>query len=474
MTAEMPFQADGGPVHFLGIAGAGMVALAELLARSGIPVTGCDLRPDPVARSLGSWGCTVLSGHDPDHVEGASALVVTAAVSPDHPEIRRAGELGIPVFKRAEALGAWVNRGRVVGVAGTHGKTTSSAMVTEILAAAGMDPTGLVGGRVSSWQSNLRFGGSDLFVVEADEYDRSFHHLRPDIALITNLEPDHLDIYGDLEGVEEAFRVFLEGVPDTGWVVTCGDDHGASRLIPTLGGKVRTYGFNPGAQLRGVELREDETGSRFQVVEEGEPQSELQLRVPGRHNVQNALGAALSARCLEAGWDAIRQGLENFRGVGRRFELLGEWDGVTVVDDYAHHPTEVRATLAAARARFPGRRIVAVFQPHLFTRTRDFAHAFGEALAEADQVWITEIYPARENPIPGVTGVLVAQATLDAGASSVAFHPSLAELPREILPTLGAGDVCLTMGAGSIEFLGPDLLAGLKARERQGEGVSRP
>jgi UDP-N-acetylmuramate--alanine ligase len=398
--------------------------------------------------------------------------VVTAAVRPDHPEIQRARDLGIPVLKRAEALGKWVNQGMVVAVAGTHGKTTSTAMATEVLTAAGMNPTGLVGGRVLDWESNLWFGGEELFVVEADEYDRSFHHLRPRVAVLTNLEADHLDIFGDLQGVQDAFRTFLDGVATDGQVVACGDDHGVSRLLPGLGEKARTYGVNPGSQLRGVGIREDPTGARFDVVERGQHRGEITLRVPGLHNIQNALGAAMAARSLGVEWDAIREGLGDFQGVGRRFEVLGDAGGVTVVDDYAHHPTEIRATLTAVRGRFPGRRIVAVFQPHLYSRTRDFARDFGEALAAADVVWVTDIYPAREAPIEGVTGVLVAQATLDAGATAVTFHPELAELPSEILPGLVPGDVCLTMGAGSIEFLGEDVLVGL--RDRQEQEVERP
>jgi UDP-N-acetylmuramate--alanine ligase len=470
MTLPSVFANSNGPVHFMGIAGAGMISLAELFARRGLSVTGCDLQANPAARALSSWGCEVFSGHDPTHVETASALVVTAAVPSDHPEIQRARDLGIPVLKRAEALGEWVNRGRVVAVAGSHGKTTTTAMATEVLVAAGMNPTGLVGGRVSDWESNLRLGDEDLFVVEADEYDRSFHHLRPHVAVLTNLEADHLDIYGDLEGVEDAFRTFLDGVSPGGHIVACGDDHGVSRLLPGLGGKARSYGLNPGSQLRGVRIREGETGTRFEVVEDGEHRGEVTLQIPGHHNILNALGAAMAARSLGVEWEAIRRGLSTFRGVGRRFEFLGRVEGVTVVDDYAHHPTEIRATLAAARGRFPGSRIVAVFQPHLFSRTRDFAQDLGEALAGADEVWVTEIYPAREAPIPGITGVLVAQATLDAGASSVSFHPELAGVPGELLPNLGPGNVCLIMGAGSIEFLGEDLLAALRAR-RDGEAA---
>ncbi len=464
MTAPSFLTASPGPVHFMGIAGAGMVSLAELLLRSGVEVTGCDLGTDPAARALASFGARLFQGHDPAHVEGASALVITAAVPADHPEIRRARELGIPVVKRAQALGEWVGRGRVVAVAGTHGKTTTTAMTTEILVAAGLNPTGFVGGRVPAWESNLRFGGSDLFVVEADEYDRSFHHLRPYVALVTNVEADHLDVYGDLAGVVQAFRVFLEGVVSDGLVAACFDDRGAMGLLEGLPVATFTYGLGLGARIRGVSVRMEGRRTRFGVEERQAPQGEISLRVPGDHNVRNALGAACAARFLGVGWSDIRKGLEGFQGVGRRFQLLGEADGVAVVDDYAHHPTEIRATLEAARRRFPWRRIVAVFQPHLFTRTRDFADEFGLALAGADEVWVTEIYPAREKPIPGVTGVLVAQAVLQAGLPHVYFEAGLRALPGALVPSLRPGDVCLTMGAGSIEFVGGDILTALRRR----------
>jgi len=451
-----------GRIHFMGVAGAGMISLAELLLRNGREVTGCDAQADPAARALASFGGVVFQGHDPDHVEDAIALIVTPAVPSDHPEILRARELGIPVLKRAELLGAWVAQGRTVAVAGTHGKTTTTAMATEMFAAAGMNPTGFVGGRVNAWKSNLRLGGSELFVVEADEYDRSFHHLRPHVAVVTNLEADHLDVYGDLQGVWDAFNVFLDGVPAEGHVAVCGDDHGAAALLPALGARGCSYGLNPGSQLRAVEIRENGKKTVFGVVERGAPQGEITLKVPGVHNVRNALGAAAAARFLGVEWDRIREGLRRFKGVDRRFQILGAENGITVVDDYAHHPTEIQATILAARTRFPGRRIVAVFQPHLYSRTRDFAAEFGRALANADEVWVSEVYPAREAPIPGVSGVLVAQATLDAGAEHVFFHPELSEFPHALLSSLRPGDVCLTLGAGSIEFLGGDVLTALR------------
>ncbi len=450
-----------GPIHFMGVAGAGMCALAELVARSGGEVSGCDLDPGRSTESLEALGVRIDEGHDPSHMEEMAGVVVSSAVPDDHPELRAARERGVPILKRARALGGWVNEGTVVAVAGTHGKTSTTAMTTEVLAAAGRDPTGFVGGRVAEWNGNLRFGADDLFVVEADEYDRSFHALEPDVAVVTNVEADHLDVYGSLDGIREAFRVFLDGVPGSGRVVACGDDGEASRLLPELGRNAYAYGLNPGLQLRAVDVRFSGAESRFQVVEEGRSRGEARIRVPGVHHVRNALAAAGVARHLGVEWDAIREGLARYRGVGRRFQPLGRAADVAVVDDYAHHPTEVRATVRAARTAYPDARIVVVFQPHLYTRTRDFAEEFGVALAEADLVWITDVYPAREEPIPGVTGRLVADAAR-AASVPVEYHPELDGLERDLLPELRPGDVVLTMGAGSVEELGPRILDALK------------
>lgn len=441
-----------------------MSPLAEVVLRTGGSVTGCDLQAGPATRSIEDLGARIGEGHDPAHVEGVIALVVSAAVPPDHPEVRSARERGIPVIKRAVALGEWVNAGHVLGVAGTHGKTTTTAMVTEILVAADMDPTGFVGGRVRGWESNLRFGGQSVFVVEADEYDRSFHALRPRAAVITNVEADHLDVYGSLDGVRDAFAAFAGSVPDTGRVALCADDHGASALVSGLGGRAYTYGLSAGSQLRGVELGLRGGGGRFRAVEDGISRGEVVLRVPGSHNVRNALGAAALARSMGVEWTAIRKGLGAFDGVARRFERLGEAGGVEVVDDYAHHPTEIEATLAAARTAFPGRRIVAVFQPHLYTRTRDFASEFGRALSGADTVWVSDVYPAREAPIPGVTGRLVTEAAEAAGAPDVRYVEELDRMADLLEDALMPGDVCLTMGAGTVDRVGNALLERLRGR----------
>ncbi|MBI4544481.1 MAG: UDP-N-acetylmuramate--L-alanine ligase [Gemmatimonadetes bacterium] len=453
-----------GPVHFVGVAGAGMSALAELVLRLGGRVTGCDLRPGAVGEELRGRGAQVFEGHDPSHVAGAAAVVTTAAVPPLHPELVAARSAGIPVLKRAEALGAVVNRGVVVAVAGTHGKTTTTAMVTSILEDAGLEPTGFVGGRVPAWGGGLRPGGGRLFVVEADEYDRSFLRLRPRVAVVTTLEADHLDVYGTLEAIREAFLEFLAPVPADGLIAACVDDPGARALLAEVGGaRGLGYGLSAGAALRAVDVECGAAGSRFRIEEQGGLLGELTLGVPGVHNVRNALGAFAAARHAGAGLEAARRALSLFRGVARRFTVLGEAGGVTVVDDYAHHPTEIEATLAAARLAYPGRRLVAVFQPHLYSRTRDFAAGFGRALAAADAAWVTEVYPAREAPIPGVTGELVAEAARAAGAADVRYHGALPELVDSLLGGLRPGDVCVAMGAGNIDEAARELLARLGA-----------
>ncbi|MEX2529497.1 MAG: UDP-N-acetylmuramate--L-alanine ligase [Gemmatimonadota bacterium] len=457
---------DAGPIHFMGIGGAGMCALAEAVLRGGGRVTGCDARPGPSVGALERMGVRVHTGHDPGHLDGAGALVVSAAVAADPPEIARARAEEIPVLKRAEALGGWVNAGRVLGVSGTHGKTTTTALLTGMLAEAGADPTGFVGGEVLGWQSHLRAGTGALFVVEADEYDRSFLHLRPEVAVVTNVEADHLDVYGSLNGVEAGFGAYLAGVRKGGTVVACADDPGAGRVIQgelPVGVTLVTYGLSAGATVRGEDLRYRDGVAHLRVRERGVDRGRLQVGLPGVHNVRNALGAAAAARVIGVEWGTIHRALEGFDGVRRRFQIAGEVRGVRVVDDYAHHPTEVTATLEAARTGHPGRRIVAVFQPHLYTRTRDLGREFGKALAAADEVWVTEVYPAREPPIPGVDGKYLAGLVEAEGAPAggVHLHAELDTLPAALAGALRPGDLCLLMGAGSIERVPRLLLTAL-------------
>jgi UDP-N-acetylmuramate--alanine ligase len=452
-----------GPVHFMGIAGAGMSALAELIARDGGAVTGCDLRPGPAAATLERYSARVETGHDPAHVADAVALVMTSAIPSTHPEVVAARGRGIPVLKRAQALGTLVNRGTVLAVAGTHGKTTTTAAATAILDAAQLDPTGIVGGRMAAWGGGLRAGRSAIFVVEADEYDRSFLTLRPSAAVVTSVEADHLDIYGDLSGIEAAFVEFLGQVRDDGMIAICVDEDGARGIAQRIAGdrRVLTYGTSDDAVLRAIDVRQDGRSMRFKVVEADALLGELLLGAPGLHNVRNALAALALARFAGAPFAAARAALPDFTGVSRRFQVLGSPRGITVVDDYAHHPTEIRATIAAARGAYPAQRIVAAFQPHLYSRTRDLADEFGRALAGADIIWVTDVYAAREAPIEGVTGELIVRKAEAAGARDIRYATTLEELARRLRGALEPGDVLLAMGAGDIDAMARDVFHSL-------------
>ena len=452
---------DARPVHFVGIAGAGMSALAELFIRRGVPITGCDANPAS-AEDLRRLG-VMVTGHDPAHVESVRALVVTSAMPKDHPELVRARELGVPVIRRAEALGEVTANRELVGIAGTHGKTTTTVMTATALAAAGRDPTALVGGRVGAWEGNLRAGGDTLYVVEADEYDRSFLALTPTVAVVTNIEADHLDIYNDLADIKRAFAQFSRG---SRTIVLCGDDSGASSL-PTPGtAEVIRYGItSPDARMLATDVQSGSGGSRFEVLFDDERLGAVELSVPGRHNVLNALAAISAGVALGANFHRLAEGLKSVAGAERRFQRLGETRGIAVVDDYAHHPTEIAATLAAARSAFPGRRIVAAFQPHLYSRTRDFAQEFGKALSAADSVFLTEIYAAREQPIRGVTTSLVADA-LTAAGGTLAWRGDRSKLADALASRVHEGDVVLTVGAGDITRTGPELLHRLGASDR--------
>ena len=450
---------DPRPIHFMGIAGAGMSGLALLAKEQGVAITGCDNDPTGAA-DLAAVGVEIWRGHDPEHVVGARALVVTAAVPGDHPELKRAGALGVPVVRRADALSQAVAGGTVVAVAGTHGKTTTTVMVTEALAAAGRDPTGLAGGRVARWGGNARVGGTELYVVEADEFDRAFLSLAPTVAVVNNVEADHLECYdGSVAALERAFAEFAGRARR---VIAGGDDPGAQRVMAAVGAPVWRVGLGADADVRITEVALDEAGStaRIALPGGGVRALTLRLRVPGLHNVRNAAAALAVAHELGADLERALAALAEFTGVGRRFERVGEARGVTVVDDYAHHPTEVEATLAAARQAFPRRRVVAVFQPHLFSRTALHGEALGRALAAADVVVVAPIYGAREQPLPGVSAALVARGAVRAGATTVALRER-ATLTERVAETVQAGDVVFTLGAGDITRVGPELLAHL-------------
>jgi UDP-N-acetylmuramate--alanine ligase len=403
-------------------------------------------------------------------VEGARAIVVTAAVPRDHPELEKARALGLPVVRRADALGDLVAAGRegVVAVAGTHGKTTTTVMVTEALTAAGRNPTGLAGGRVAAWGGNARIGGDDLFVVEADEYDKAFLSLRPTVAVVNNVEADHLECYGTMEALEDAFAEFASRA---GRVIVGADDTGADRVALRVSAPVWRVGHGATADVRIRAVRLEPGGSRATISLPSGDTVELALVVPGLHNVRNAAAALAVVHALGADVQAGARALSEFRGVGRRFERLGEARGVTVVDDYAHHPTEVAATLAAARQAFPGRRLIAVFQPHLFSRTALHGEALGKALAAADVVVVAPIYAAREQPQAGVTHHLVVRGATRAGAATVAVRER-AGLTTHVVRAVRGGDVVFTLGAGDITRVGPELLEILGAGSREQGAVA--
>jgi UDP-N-acetylmuramate--alanine ligase len=446
------------PVHFVGIGGAGMSALALIACRRGVAVTGCDADPTGAA-DLAGMGVTVYSGHDPSHVEGARAIVVTAAVPAGHPELARARELDIPVVPRKEALAALIAGARSVAISGTHGKTTTTVMTTEALTAAGLGPTGIAGGRVSGWGGNAKLAGDDLFVVEADEYDKAFLTLHPTVAVVNNVEPDHLECYGSEAALEDAFVEFA-GRAET--VLASADDPGALRVAARVSRGVRRFGFAESADLRITDVTQQADATEARVVIRGGRNIRVRLQVPGIHNLRNAVAALGAVYALGGKLEPAVAALAEFRGVGRRFERLGEHGGVAIVDDYAHHPSELEATLSAARQAFPGRRLVAVFQPHLYSRTEAHGDAMGRALAAADLVIVTEVYAAREQPIPGVSGRRVADAAVRAGADA-RFEPTRAEVGRRVYDTLRPGDVVLTLGAGDITRVGPELVRWLNA-----------
>ncbi len=427
-----------------------MSALALAAMRHGVRVTGCDL-DDAAFGDLRAAGAEVSVGADPSHLDGVRAVVVTAAAHDDHPELVAARSHGVPIVPRKQALAELVNGGTLVALAGTHGKTTTTVMTTEALRAAGLHPSGLAGGRVASWGGNAWLDGDRCWVVEADEYDQAFLTLRPTIAVINNVEADHLECYGSVEAMEAAFVRFASGAER---ILVGTADSGSDRIATALGDRVMRFGLEDRPGLRVVTRSRDTSGSVAECHWPDGTVATLRLRVPGVHNLRNAAAALGVVHALGGDLAAATEALGAFTGVGRRFERLGERGGVLFIDDYAHHPTELVATLEAARQAEPGRRLVAVFQPHLFSRTREHGDAMGRALAEADLAVVTDIYPAREDPIPGVTGALVADAVQRAGGD-VRYHATRDALVEALVTTVRPGDLLLTLGAGDITRVGP-------------------
>ncbi len=452
---------DPRPLHLMGIGGAGMSAVALVAMHRGVPVTGCDVSSDGAA-DVERSGATIWTGHGTGHVNGCRAVIYTTAVRSDHPELSAARAQGIPVLTRAEALGQVVAGGEVIGIAGTHGKTTVTAMVADALAEAGLHPTALVGGRVPAWDGNVRFGAGDLYVVEADEYDRSFLKLPANVAVVNNVEADHLECYGSVEDLEAAFVQFANPARQ---VLVGADDGGANRVGAAVSAPVWRVGLAPKSDVQLTDVKREVSRNAARVHLPDGRHVDLQLAVPGMHNLRNAAMAIGVAAASGVDVEAAAHGLRRFTGVGRRLEVLGVFKGITLIDDYAHHPSEIAATLGAVRQRYPSNRLVAVFQPHLYSRTRVLGDAMGIALAMADLAVVTDVYPAREEPIRGVTGEKVVKAARRAGAN-VEWVPRLDELVGRLDQAVVDGDVVVTLGAGDITKVGRELarrLGGLAA-----------
>jgi len=450
-------------LHFVGIGGIGMSGIAEILIDEGFSITGSDRAASDNTERLASLGAKVYIGHNMKNLEPeVDVLVYSSAVAPDNPEVTEARKRKIPVIRRAEMLAEVMRLKYGIGIAGTHGKTTTTSMVSLILMEGGIDPTVIVGGRLHGLAgSNARLGKGDFIVVEADEFDRSFLSITPTIAVLTTLETDHLDCYRDLEDIKSAFIQFAQKVPFYGFVVLCLDEPALQDIMPKIKKKIITYGLNGQADLQAMDIVHKQNTSRFLVVREGQDLGEIQLQIPGKHNVQNALAAIAVGLELKVPFDKVKAGIEKFTGVFRRWEVKAEVDGITVIDDYAHHPTEIRATLAGAKSGWR-RRVIAVFQPHLYSRTRDFYDDFGRAFFNADVLVVTDVYPAREEPIQGVTGELIANAAKQYGHKQVHYVPDKKSVPDFLKSIVQKGDMVITMGAGDIWKFGEDYIKKLK------------
>ena len=461
----VPTPEELGAVHFVGIGGAGMSGIARILLARGVRVSGSDRRDTPTLLALRALGAQVAVDHDPANLGDADTVVISTAIRADNPELAAARERGLRVLPRAVALAAVMAGRRSVAVAGTHGKTSTTSMLTVAVQACGVDPSFAIGGDLNESGSNAHAGEGDIFVAEADESDRSFLLLAPFGAIVTNVEADHLDNYGDLAAVEAAFDRFLGTVHEDGFVIVCADDAGAARLreVPTKA-RLRTYGRAPDADLRLIDLEVAPDGTSYAAAIDGRDLGRVRIQVPGEHMALNSAAALLAGLELGLPAEELIDGLARFGGVHRRFELKGTVGGVRVYDDYAHHPTEVSAQLTAARAVAGGGRLVVAFQPHLYSRTQEFAEGFGRALALADEVVVMDVYGAREDPVPGVTGAMVADA-VPLPPGRVHFEPSWSAAAPALAARARPGDLVVTMGAGDVSMVGPEVLDALQAGE---------
>jgi UDP-N-acetylmuramate--alanine ligase len=444
-------------IHFVGIGGIGMSGIAEVLLNLGFAVTGSDLRKTDITGRLEGLGAKVFYGHRVENVEDAHVVVVSSAVRPDNPEIEEAKRLLIPVIQRAEMLAELMRMKFSIAVAGAHGKTTTTSLVASVLRNAGLDPTCVIGGRLNSLGTNAKLGGSQYLVAEADESDGSFLHLFPTIAVVTNVDLEHLDHYKDLDEIKDAFLAFMNKVPFFGVVILCIDNKNLASLMPLLNRGHMTYGLSESADLRAIRLRHNGFGSRFNAVHKGEDLGEVHLSTPGVHNVVNSLAAIAVGLELGISFSVIKEALEQFSGIHRRLEIKYDGD-VKLIDDYGHHPTEIRATLSAIRDMWKGR-IVVAFQPHRYSRTKALMEEFVTSFRDADLLIVTEIYAASEDKIEGVSGHILADRIRSEGHSNVLFAPTKEEALDMIARLVRPGDMVVTLGAGDIYKVGEDLAA---------------
>jgi len=459
-------------IHFIGIGGIGMSGIAEVLLNLGYQVSGSDLRCSAVTERLAKMGAAIAEGHRGENIAAAEVVIVSSAVPRDNPEVVAAHAQHIPVIQRAEMLAELMRLKYGIAIAGMHGKTTTTSMVAAVLAGGGLDPTVVVGGRVDAMGSNARLGKSHYLVAEADESDRSFLKLSPILAVVTNIDREHMDCYRDMQDVEDTFLQFMDSVPFYGAVIACNDNDDLRRLLTGVRRRTMTYGLREDSDFLISNLQcgrsnESEALSRFRVCYRGRDLGEFELHVPGAHNVSNATAAIAVGIGLDVRLEDIRSALATFSGVDRRFQMIGTADGVTVIDDYGHHPTEIRATLAAAR-QCGFARIHVIFQPHRYTRTQLLLDDFATAFRDADSVLVLGIYAASEQPIAGITAELLAERITEAGGQEALYVPSFAEAAHLAAAAAKPGDMVLTLGAGSVYQLAPQVLQQLQARTAKG------
>jgi UDP-N-acetylmuramate--alanine ligase len=451
-------------IHFVGIGGIGMSGIAELLLNLGYRISGSDVRASDITRRLESLGARIFIGHDPAHVEGADVVVLSSAIREDNPEVVAARKRGnVPVIRRAEMLAELMRLKYSVLVAGAHGKTTTTSMVATVLARGGLDPTVIIGGKLNAWGTNAKLGSGDFVVAEADESDGTFLLLSPTIAVVTNIDLEHVDFYRDLDHIRETFLEFVNKVPFYGQAILCLEDENIQHLLPRVEKRFVTYGFSSQADFQARDVRVDGPRTLYRAFHRDRELGQVVLPIPGRHNVLNSLAAVAAGVELELGWEDIQRGLEDMTGVQRRFHVKGEAAGVLVLDDYGHHPTEIRAVLSALSESYPNRRKVVAFQPHRYSRTRGLMDQFAKCFYQSDVLLVTEVYAAGEAPLEGVTGKRLAEEVARYGHHEITYCETLDGMTEALLQRVQPGDVVVTLGAGNIWQVGEALLERLAA-----------